>query len=122
MWPPTAPEAHPLAQGCPLGPRRGPSALECRREAAAALPGPGQASTARLLGARRLPGRQEEARLLGRELAGVEHQPHPAGEARRRGEPARKASGARRGSCGRAGRDALAPREASEHTVYTRVT
>ena len=31
------PGTHPLAQGCPLGPRGGPSALECRREAAAAL-------------------------------------------------------------------------------------
>ena len=139
MRPPSAPEADPLAQGCPLEPSGGTSPPRCRREAAAALwccpdssvslrrttqsrPGPGQASAPRLPSACRLPGRREEARLLGRELAGMEHQPHQAGEARRRGEPARKASGARRESWGRAGRDAHVPREACEHRVYTRLT
>ena len=34
MRPPTAPDARPLAQGCPLGPRRGPSLLGRRRWAA----------------------------------------------------------------------------------------
>ena len=36
-WPPTAPEAHPLAQGCPLGPRGRTSAPASKREPAAAL-------------------------------------------------------------------------------------
>ena len=37
MRPPTAPEAHPPAQGCPLGPEGEPLPRGCRREAAAAL-------------------------------------------------------------------------------------
>ena len=137
--PPAAPEPTRLLGAALSGPGGGASPLSCRRKAAAALrvigltlvslrlatqsrPGPGQAAAPRLPGARRLPGGKEEARLLGRELAGVEPQPHPAGEsageARRRGEPAREASGARRGSCGRAGRDANA-RGPSEHRGCT---
>ena len=37
MRPPTTPEALPLAQGCPLGPKGEPSPLGCRREPALAL-------------------------------------------------------------------------------------
>ena len=33
MWTPTAPEAHQLVQGCPLGPREALSPRECRGEA-----------------------------------------------------------------------------------------
>ena len=35
--PPTAPQAHPLGQRCPLGPREAPSPRGCQREAATAL-------------------------------------------------------------------------------------
>ena len=42
MRPPTAPEAHLLAQGRPLDPRGAPSPLGCRREAAAMLWAPTQ--------------------------------------------------------------------------------
>ena len=37
MRPPTASEARPLAQGCPLGPKGQPSPRGCRREVVAAL-------------------------------------------------------------------------------------
>ena len=35
MRPPAAPEGHPLAKGCPLGPRGALSPLGCNRKAAA---------------------------------------------------------------------------------------
>ena len=40
--PPTALEAHPLARGCPLGPRGAPSPRGCRKEATATLWAPTQ--------------------------------------------------------------------------------